>query len=174
MLMKILTLVDGSEHSLKALDYAINLLSQKNSDSKQYKDKMQTNHQMIILNILQPVKLSDDVMQHFESIDSERKSSLKKYLNDINSAMKDAWIKKLSDLKSKYEKTGIVISTKIVKGTHSSRFIAYSIVKFAEDEKVDMITIGSVGTGGAHEKKSLGSVTRNVAEISTRPVLIIP
>ena len=117
MLMKILTLVDGSEHSLKALDYAINLLSQKNSDSKQYKDKMQTNHQMIILNILQPVKLSDDVMQHFESIDSERKSSLKKYLNDINSAMKDAWIKKLSDLKSKYEKTGIVISTKIVKGT---------------------------------------------------------
>ena len=126
------------------------------------------------MNILQPLKLSDDVVQHFESIDKERKGSLKKYLNDINSAMKDAWIKKLSDLKAKYEKTGILISTKIVKGTHSSRFIAYSIVKFAEDEKVDIIAIGSVGTGDISERKLLGSVTRNVSEISTRPVLIVP
>lgn len=31
--MKILTLVDGSEHSLTALDYAVNLLSQNNSIS---------------------------------------------------------------------------------------------------------------------------------------------
>ena len=113
-------------------------------------------------------------MQHFKSIDSERKNSLRKYLKDINSAMKDTWIKKLSNLKSKYEKTGVTISTKIIEGTHSSRFIAYSIVKFAEDENVDMITIGAVGTGGVHEKKSLGSVTRNVSEITTRPVLIVP
>ena len=44
----------------------------------------------------------------------------------------------------------------------------------AEDEKVDMITVGSVGIGGIHAKKSLGSISRNVAEISTRPVLIVP
>ncbi|VFJ13879.1 universal stress protein [Candidatus Nitrosocosmicus franklandus] len=172
--MKILTLVDGSEHSIKALDYAVNLLSQQNSDSRRSGDKVQSNHQLIILNILQPLKLSDEVVQHFKSINPERKSSLKKYLDDINSAMKDTWMKKLSDLKSKYERAGISISTKIVKGTHSSRFVAYSIVKFAEDAKVDMITVGSVGTGGTHEKKSLGSVVRNVAEISTRPVLIVP
>lgn len=172
--MKILTLVDGSEHSLKALDYAVNLISQKTSTSNRDSDKIQTKHKIIILNILQPLKLSDEVVQHFKSISTERKSSLKKYLNDVNSAMKDAWIKKLSDLKSKYEKTGILISTKIVTGTHSSLYVAYSIVKFAEDEKVDMITVGSVGTGGIHAKKSLGSVSRNVAEISTRPVLIVP
>ena len=106
--MKILTLVDGSEHSLKALDYAVNLLSQKNSiSSRQHNDKIQTKHKIIILNILQPLKLSDEVVQHFKSINKDRKSSLKKYLDDVNSAMKDAWIKKLSDLKSKYEKTGI-------------------------------------------------------------------
>ena len=173
--MKILTLVDGSEHSLKALDYAINLLASKNSDSNRYKNnKIQSNYQLIILNILQPLQLSEEVIQGFKSINSERKNSLHKYLKDINSAMKDTWIKKLSDLKSKYDKTGVLISTKIVKGTHSSRFVAYSIVKFAEDEKVDMITVGSVGTGGISEKKSLGSVTRNIAEISTIPVLIVP
>ena len=33
--MKILTLVDGSEHSLKALDYAVNLLSKKDPDSRE-------------------------------------------------------------------------------------------------------------------------------------------
>ena len=132
--MKILTLVDGSEHSLKALDYAINLLASKNSDSNRYKNnKIQSNYQLIILNILQPLQLSEEVIQGFKSINSERKNSLHKYLKDINSAMKDTWIKKLSDLKSKYDKTGVLISTKIVKGTHSSRFVAYSIIKFVEN-----------------------------------------
>lgn len=172
--MKILTLVDGSEYSIKALDFAVNLLSQKNSDSKHSKDERQSRHQLIILNIIQPLKISDEVVQHFKATNKERKNSVKKYLDDINSAMKDTWMKKLSELRSKYEKTGIRISTKIVKGTHSSLFVAYSIVKFAEDEKVDMITVGSVGAGGSHEKKSLGSISRNVAEISTRPVLIVP
>jgi len=172
--MKILTLVDGSEHSLKALDFCISLLGQNSANSIQYKDRVQSNHRLIILNILQPLKLSEEVVQHFNSIDSERKNVLRKYLKDINSAMKDSWIKKLSDLKLKYEKTGIQVITKIIEGTHSSRVIAYNIVKFAEDQKVDMITIGCVGIGGFHEKKSLGSVTRNVSEISTRPVLIVP
>ena len=93
--MKILTLVDGSEHSLKALDYAVNLISQKTSTSNHHGDKIQTKHKIIILNILQPLKLSDEVVQHFKSINPERKSSLKKYLDDINSAMKDTWMKKL-------------------------------------------------------------------------------
>jgi len=133
---------------------------------------VQSNHQLIILNILQPLKLSEEVVQHFNSIDSERKNILRKYLKDINSAMKDSWIKKFSYLKLKYEKTGIQIITKIIEGTHSS-VIAYNIIKFADDQKVDMITIGGVGIGGFHEKKSLRSVTRNVSEISTRPVLIV-
>jgi nucleotide-binding universal stress UspA family protein len=172
--MIILALVDGSDHSLKALDYATNLLTQNNSDSNLGKDNIKSNHEVIVLNILQPLQLSKEVIHDFESTNTERKSSLNKYLKDINSAMKDAWIKKLSDLKTKYEKSGIRITTKIIKGTHSNQLVAYSIVKFAEDEKVDMITVGSVGTGGSHEKKSLGSVTRNVAEISDRPVLIVP
>ena len=52
--MKILTLVDGSEHSLKALDFCISLLGQNSANSIQYKDRVQTNHQLIILNLLQP------------------------------------------------------------------------------------------------------------------------
>jgi nucleotide-binding universal stress UspA family protein len=75
---------------------------------------------------------------------------------------------------SKYNKIGLAISTKIITGSHSSRFIAYTIVKFAEDKGIDLIVVGSVGTGGISKNKSLGSVTRNIAEISTSPVLIVP
>jgi nucleotide-binding universal stress UspA family protein len=46
--------------------------------------------------------------------------------------------------------------------------------KFAEDEGVDFIVVGSVGTGGISKNKALGSVIRNVTEISTRPLLIVP
>jgi len=89
--------------------------------------------------------------------------------------MQNEWSKRLLELQSKYKKrSDLAITTKIMTGSHSSRFVAYSIVKFAEDESVELIVIGSVGTGGTSENKSLGSVTRNIAEISTNPVLIVP
>lgn len=172
--MKILTLVDGSDHSLRALEYVTNLLGTMTEDSSPRKSKLQTKHELIILTILQPFRLSDEVKKNFESIDPGRKKLVDKYLKDIYLAMQTEWIKKLTSLKSIYDKTGLVIRTKIITGSHSSRFVAYIIVKFAKDEGVDLIVVGSVGTGGISKNKSLGSVTRNVAEISTRPVLIVP
>ena len=68
--------------------------------------------------------------------------------------MQTEWIKKLSTLKSKYDGRGLAIRTKIITGSHSSRFVAYTIVKFAEDEGIDLIVVGSVGTGGIPKKKS--------------------
>jgi nucleotide-binding universal stress UspA family protein len=103
-----------------------------------------------------------------------RKKLLDKYLKDIYSAMQTEWTKKLSFLKTKFDKNGLVIRTKIITGSHSSRFVAYIIIKFAEDEGVDLIVVGSVGTGGISKNKALGSVTRNVTEISTRSLLIVP
>lgn len=74
-----------------------------------------------------------------------------------------------------YKKNDFVITTKLMTGSHSSRFVAYSIVKFAEDDSVELIVIGSVGAGGGmSENKSLGTITRNIGEISAHPVLIVP
>jgi nucleotide-binding universal stress UspA family protein len=39
---------------------------------------------------------------------------------------------------------------------------------------VDLVILGSVGLGGISKNKALGSVTRNIVEISTCPVLIVP
>lgn len=171
--MKILTLVDGSDHSLKALEYAVNLLGSVNKDLTQNISQSQSKNEIIILTILQSFRLSNEV-EKYESLTSERKKSLDNYLKDIYLAMQTEWIKKLSELKSKYDKTGLHISTKIITGSHSSRFVAYSIVTFADDKGVDLIVVGSVGIGGVSKNKSLGSVTRNLAEISTRPILIVP
>ena len=99
-------------------------------------------------------------------------SSSSDYKN--NKIIESEWIKNLKDLKSKYEKFGVHISTKILKGTHSSRYVAYSIIKFVKDQKIDLIVLGSVGLGGVSKNKALGSVTRNITEISTCPVLIVP
>jgi len=173
--MKILTLVDGSEHSLRALESAVNLLGPVIEDSANQNTLLQKKHEVIILTILQPLKLPDEVEKHFTSAMAGRKKILDKYLKDINSAMQNEWSKRLLELQSKYKKrSDLAITTKIMTGSHSSRFVAYSIVKFAEDESVELIVIGSVGTGGTSENKSLGSVTRNIAEISTNPVLIVP
>ena len=172
--MKILTLVDGSNHSLRALEYITNLLGSVTEDSGPRKSKLQTRHELIILTILQPFILSNEVKKNFESMGQGRKKLLDKYLKDIYSAMQTEWTKKLSSLKSKFDKTGLVIRTKIITGSHSSRFVAYITNKFAEDEGVDLIVVGSVGTGGISKNKALGSVARNVAELSTRPLLIVP
>ena len=66
------------------------------------------------------------------------------------------------------------ISTKILKGSHSSRYVAYSVIKFVKDEKVDLIVLGSVGLGGISKIKHLVVLLEILAEISTCPVLIVP
>jgi hypothetical protein len=81
--MKILTLVDGSNHSLRALEYVTKLLGSVTEDSGPIKSKLQTRHELIILTILQPFILSNEVKKNFESRGHGRKKLLDKYLKDI-------------------------------------------------------------------------------------------
>jgi nucleotide-binding universal stress UspA family protein len=50
---------------------------------------------------------------------------------------------------------------------------AEEILKIAKKKSVDLIVIGSQGLHGISKIKSLGSVSRKVAELATCPVLII-
>jgi nucleotide-binding universal stress UspA family protein len=47
------------------------------------------------------------------------------------------------------------------------------IIEFANNEKVDLIVIGSVGLSGLSKVKALGSVSRSVSERARCPVLIV-
>jgi nucleotide-binding universal stress UspA family protein len=50
---------------------------------------------------------------------------------------------------------------------------AEKIIEFANNEKVDLIVIGSVGLSGLSKVKAMGSVSRNVSERASCPVLIV-
>ncbi|TVP39680.1 universal stress protein [Candidatus Nitrosocosmicus arcticus] len=172
--MKILALVDGSEHSLKALDYLIQLLNQFGSSQNTSKNNTKNNPEIIILNVLPTFHTPSGIKTEIKSIKDNKSISLDEYTNKVKETIKTEWIKNLEELKTKYEKTGFRTRTKILKGSHSSRYIAYSIIKFVDDQRVDLIVLGSVGLGGISKNRALGSVTRNLAEISTCPVLIVP
>ena len=172
--MRLLALVDGSEHSLKALDYLINLLNEIGVSGNTRKNGPKNNHELIILNVLPTIHTSPGIMTPIKPAKEIKSISVDQYTSQVNRIIESEWIKNLEELKTKYEKSGVRISTKILKGSHSSRYIAYSIIKFVKDQKVDLIVLGSVGIGGVLRNKALGSVTRNIAEISTCPILIVP
>ena len=172
--MRLLALVDGSEHSLKALDYSINLLNGIGVSGIKPNKSPKNNHELIILNVLPTIHLSPGIMTPIKPDKDVKNIPLDQYTNQVNRIVESEWIKNLEELKIKYEKSGVRISTKILKGSHSSRYVAYSIIKFVKDQKVDLIVLGSVGLGGVLKNKGLGSVTRNIAEISICPVLIVP
>ena len=172
--MKILALVDGSKHSLKALDYSIHLLNGFGVSENTSKNNTKNNHELIILNVLPTIHSSPGILTPIKPTKDIKSISLDQYTNQVNEIIESEWVMNLEDLKTKYEKSGVRISTKILKGSHSSRYIAYSIIKFVKDEQVDLIVLGSVGLGGVSKNKALGSVTRNISEISTCPVLIVP
>ena len=167
-------MVDGSKHSLKALDYSINLLSgiDKNGDTS--KKSTKNKHELIILNVLPTIHSSTGILTPIKPTKDVKSNSLDQYTNQVNEIIESEWVTNLEELKTKYEKSGVRITTKILKGSHSSRYIAYSVIKFVENEQVDLIVLGSVGLGGISKNKALGSVTRNISEISTSPVLIVP
>jgi nucleotide-binding universal stress UspA family protein len=171
--MKILALVDGSEHSLKALEYSIHLLNGFGLRENTAKNS-KNNHELVILNVLPTIYQSPGIKTTIKPTKDIKNISLDQYTNQVNKIIESEWAKNLEELKAKYEKSGVRIRTKILKGSHSSRYVAYSVIKFIKDEKMDLVVLGSVGLGGISKNKALGSVTRNIAEISTCPVLIVP
>ena len=85
--------------------------------------------------------------------------------------MKTNSVKKLINLKNKYESSNVPIQTKVI--AESTGSIVNNILNYADKEKVDLIIIGNIGLGGLSKFKALGSVSRSVSEKATCPVLIV-
>ena len=76
---------------------------------------------------------------------------------------------KREERKEKYSKYGFPIEIFITTGIPTDK-----IIEYATDKKVDLIVIGSIGvTGISKFFKGLGSVSRNVSEKVSCPVLIV-
>jgi nucleotide-binding universal stress UspA family protein len=142
---KILVAVDGSNPSLNASTYAIEMAKRNDAE-------------LIVLNIVSPTPYSqfeyDNIgrMEEIERIDKENAQQ------QIVDKVKQKAIEKKVNVK-----TDVLIKyTSVVK----------EIVEYAEEMNVDMIVIGSKGMTG-FKKLLLGSVASGVVKYSHYPVLVV-
>ena len=150
MLTKILVPYDGSKYSQKALLRATELAH--NLDS-----------QIFLFSVVNTDYISPPGMLGLIRTKTE-KESMKKWKDTVK---KDAE-KMLKSASQKCQEKGITISYEISEGN-----IAKEILNFSQRKKISLIVIGSQGLHGIGKIKSLGSVSRKVAEYATCPVLIV-
>ena len=171
--MKILVPIDGSKQSEKALEYAVNLQQQLFSDNgKNNVNESTSKKEIIVLNVIPHFHIPLGFERSMKSLETGKTISLTYYIKEMNGAIQLEWADRLSAIKRKYEKPEILIRTKILAGGSSSS-IAENIIDFSNKENVELIVIGNMGLSKVSKVKALGSVSRNVSEMSNCPVLIV-
>ena len=168
--MRILVPIDGSEQSIKALGYAIYLLKLEHIKSNSSKEDPR---EILIVKVLPRFHIPLGFEKPMKSIKTGNTISLSEYITEMSKMLKTEWTEKLSEIKKKYINSGVSVRTQLLEDGQSSRTIADSIRKFSNQEQVDIIVVGYVGLGGIPKIKAFGSVSRNLVEISNRPVLVV-
>jgi len=145
---KILIAIDGSESSLRAADFAIQLAAKEDSA------------RVIVLNIFG----ISTAKQVASSIILAPTFGLKEYERYKREAKK--WLDKIG---KKFEEKGIQTIVEIVGGPVPA---ASSIVNYAENQNVDLIVVGTRGKSGI-KKLLLGSVASSVVSHASSNVLVV-
>lgn len=147
---KILIGIDGSDSSLNAANYAIDLSKKFNSE-------------IILLSIV-PSKIHHGDSSGVFGMVSQS------YLNEYKKEA-EKWFIEITDNAKNEEYTDIEkrIKTDVITTPFS---IAASILNYAEERNVDLIIIGTRGNSGL-KKMLLGSVASDVITYSYCPVLVI-
>jgi len=144
----ILAAIDGSDSSMKAVDYAIELA------------KKQDNSRLTVLNILD----FDTIKQLSSSIITAPTYGLEEY-----ELHKKAVLEWLDEVKRKCENEGVQTEIKVIGGPSP---VSDSILIYAENENVDLIVVGTKGRSG-FKKLLLGSVASKVVTYAHCPVLVV-
>ena len=147
---KILVGIDGSNKSLEAADYSITLA--KNMGA-----------QLIILNVLEtePWYFGEKAYEwaspeELDKVYEIEKARIQKILNDI---------------KENAKTLGIESTTKILMVPRTDGTVK-PILKYAEDEEIDLIVVGTRGRTGI-KRMLLGSVASGVVTYAHCPVIIV-
>jgi nucleotide-binding universal stress UspA family protein len=170
MYKKLVVPVDCSKPADKALDHAMHLtktISVNNSFGK---------IEIIIISVIPylPATLG------FESPRKSRRTgeviSYSEYIIEMYKLKRSNTIYLLSARKKKYEshRTGdnnFIIRVEVLVSQGNS--VSDTIIKFANKEKANLIVVGNIGLSGISKLKTLGSVSRSIAEKSSCPVLIV-
>ena len=149
MIKKIIVPIDGSEHSDRALNYALGLAEKYSAEIK-------------LLSVAQPVVATGPM---FLTQPMLSPASTAIYVKEIEAAHEKMLAEAFK--KAKETKPNINISKQLVNGRPADK-----IVEITNKGKFDLIVMGSRGTGGIKEF-FLGSVSDRVADETRCPVLLV-
>lgn len=146
---KILVAIDGSEHSMKAAEYAIGIARDNKAE-------------LIALTVLDITKIRyaasafiASPMYGLDELERKRKEA-QEWLDNVGKLLTSQ--KGNDDIPFKYQ-------------IEESMSVAGTIVDFAENQNIDLIVVGSRGRSG-FTKLLLGSVASTVVTYATCPVLV--
>jgi nucleotide-binding universal stress UspA family protein len=156
---KILVAIDGSETSMRAAEYAINLSKRENQQEKQEEIACE----LFGLTVIDLTKLPDSflattsVYQGTKELEEKRKEA-------------QQWLDKVKTL-AKEQNYDIRNLKPVIIEEISSR-VGHTIVNYAESKNIDLIVIGTRGRTGLR-KMLLGSVASDVVTYANCPVLVV-
>jgi nucleotide-binding universal stress UspA family protein len=152
----ILVPYDGSDMSDKALDKAVEIA------------KLVNNSKIIIIHVIPEIP-TPIFLKEIRSSKTGARITFSEYMESLYEQMESEIKEKLKERKEKYSKSGLDLEIYITVGKPTDKILEYS-----NDIKVDLVVIGSIGvTGISKFFKGLGSVSRNVSEKVSCPVLIV-
>jgi nucleotide-binding universal stress UspA family protein len=150
VIKKVLAAIDGSGKSLEAADYAATIAKDRDA-------------LLIIANVLEtePWLYGKWAYEWGSSED----------LSKVYQKEKEEMQKILDGTREKAEKQGVQAKTEVIMAPQTTS-VAAAIVKYAEDEKVDLIVVGTRGRSGM-TRMLLGSVASGVVTYAHCPVLVV-
>jgi len=144
---KILVAIDGSEHSFKASEYALELAKSFGA-------------QLYVVTVTY-IPASDHLSQ---------KEVLSKSLveDSSNNSMKDAgnWFENFTQ---NAKEDNIQLKTELI---NSARPVDYVILEYAEEQKIDLIVVGTRGRTG-FKTLLLGSIASSIVTYAHCPVMVV-
>ncbi|MDQ4016371.1 MAG: universal stress protein [Thermoproteota archaeon] len=147
---KILVPVDGSNASLKGLEYAAHLAKLEASDTE-----------LIVVHILEDVKQGG-------AIGLQAKYGNVRLVEGFKRARREAALKWLRQIEETAKKKGIRLKTEVLDGDSKVKII----IDYAKKNSVDLIVIGSTGVTG-FKRLLLGSVANAVVSNAPCPVMVV-
>jgi nucleotide-binding universal stress UspA family protein len=90
------------------------------------------------------------------------------YVKELHHEIRLEALKKLENKKQKCKKEGILCENRVVNGNSKEQ-----IIKYIQEQKIDLVVMGTARRKGISKFITIGSVTRNVSERSSCPVMLV-
>ncbi|WP_458747364.1 universal stress protein [Candidatus Nitrosocosmicus sp. T] len=160
----ILVPYDGSQFSENALEYSVYM-----AKAIFLGDPKKRIIQIILLHVVQEIPFTKNLLGKMKIIHKNENPSLNDHANSIYQEIKNLMQKDMDEKKEAYKSIdGVKLESKFLYGDPANHIIDYS-----NNNRVDLIVMGSNGLQGLAKIKGLGSVSRKVSESVSCPMTII-